>query len=119
MGTTVMATKALKPWRVIGGDWRGARVTAVGATTLTLSVRAEHSIVRTYGIAKALFLGATVDAPCIVRILNVGAGCDNYVIAEVRSAGWAGHAHTSTQPNWGHVGYSLTNESRYWDWTEN
>jgi hypothetical protein len=112
-----MATKALKPWRVVAADWRGARVTAVDETTITLNVRAEQSIVRSYQIAKSLFLGAVVDQPCIVRIVNVGSGCDNYVIGEVRSAGWAGHAHTETSPNWVAVSYELTNESPYWPWT--
>ena len=109
--------RPLKPWRCVAGDWRGARVTAVGDTTITLSVRAEQHIVREYTVAKSLFLEATVKAYCNVRILNVGSGVDNYVIGEVRSAGCAGHASTDEHPNWGHVDYSLTNESPYWPWT--
>jgi hypothetical protein len=113
-----MGMKALKPWRVVAQDWRGARVTAVGSTTITLSVRSEQHITRSYEVAKALYLGATVNAPCVVKILNPGSGCDNYIVGEVRSAGWAGHAHTSEHPNWGHVEYSLTNESPYYAWTD-
>jgi hypothetical protein len=112
-----MATKALKPWRDVAADWRGSRVVSVTDTTITVSVRAEQHIVREYEVAKALYLGATVDYPCIVRILNVGAGCDNYIVGEIRSSGWAGAVHSSDRPSFGHVEYSLTNESPYYDWT--
>ena len=110
--------RALKPWRVVAQDWRGGRVTAVGDTTITTSVRAEQHIVRSYEVAKALYLGATVDCPCVVKVLNAGSGCDNYIIGEIRSSGWAGVAHSSDRPSWGHIEYRLTNESPYYDWTD-
>jgi hypothetical protein len=92
-------------------------VTAVGSTTITLSVRSEAHITRSYEVAKTLFLTATPNTPCIVRILNVGSGVDNYVIGEVRPSGWAGHTSTDEFPNWGHIEYSLTHDLAYWPWT--
>ena len=112
--------RPLKPWRCVAGDWRGARVVNVNVDedTITLSVRAEQHLVREYEVARSLYLDATIDAPCIVRILNVGAGCDNYIIGEIRSAGWAGTVHSSVRPSWAHVDYSLTGEDPYYAWTE-
>jgi hypothetical protein len=111
--------RPLKPWRVVGGDWRGGRVVAVGGATIDVEIYAEQHMRRTYTIAKALSPVAAVGDACVCRIGNLSpvTALANYVIVEVKPASFCGRVqHTAASPNHGHVNYSLTNESPYWDW---
>ena len=109
--------RALKPYRLQGGDWRGGRITAVDTNTITVSVRAEQSYEQSYVVSKTLYTHAAVGNACACRIGNLGpaVAIANYLITEIRDAHFAGEEHTAARPNWGAVGYELTNESPYWE----
>jgi len=110
--------RALRPWRTAGASWRGGRVTAIGETTITISLRAEQSATLNYTIARALFPAATINGACVCRIANLAlsTALTDYLIAEVRGARFVGLMEHSAQfPNWGHVEYETTGESRFWD----
>jgi hypothetical protein len=112
------AIRALKPWRVVHLDWRGGRITAVADETITIELRAEQSIIRSYVVALALYPEAAEGAAVICKIANPGAGTDSYIISEVRGASFCGYGHSSAAPSWGHIAYEMFGEDPYWPWSK-
>jgi hypothetical protein len=112
------AIRALKPHRVVHLDWRGGRIVAVGGGNLTIELRAEQSIVRSYVIAQALYPEAAEGGAVICKIANPGAGVDSYIISEVKAASFCGYGHSSAAPSWGHIPYEMFGESPFWPWSK-
>ena len=113
--------RALKPARVVAGDWRGAQVIASDGVTVTVRLHLEQHLIGTRTAALALFAGLSTEtgAPCVVRVTD-----PDYTIAEVHGARFVGVTGPGTDQagavargefHPGEVAYHLTNESEYWE----